>query len=478
MKRIGIGGFWHETNTYSSRPTELGDFEAFELLAGEAVMRRHSGTGSVVGGMVEESRFQPIPLLTAGAWPSGRVTSDTLEELLDRWESSLRSAGQLDGLLLNLHGAMVGEGSDDVEHLVVRAARALVDDAPIVSVLDLHGNPSPSLVELCEALVSYDTYPHVDMRERGAEAARLMIELLEGARLRCLIRKIPVLVSALAQATDEQPMKKLRDHARERERRPGIRRISLLPGFPYADVARAGFSVVVVHEDGADGAAEEVADELAGEVEQLGEEWVVSRPDPTAAVSEAIKAAERPVVLADVADNIGGGAPGDGTALLAELLAQGPDGAVVTIADPDVVEQAVRVGEGGSIRAEVGGKTDRLHGDPVPIQGRVVRLTDGRYRALGTWMTGQEFSMGGTAVIDVSGLTLVVTERPTPPFHREQLTSVGIDPGQASVLVVKGAIAWREAYGDVAARVIEVDTPGICPVDPYLLERTTEPMRV
>jgi microcystin degradation protein MlrC len=114
----------------------------------------------------------------------------------------------------------------------------------------------------------------------------------------------------------------------------------------------------------------------------------------------------------------------------------------------------------------------------VPIRGRVVRVTDGPYRARGTWMTGREFELGTTAVVDAAGVTLVLTEHARPPSHSEQLKAVGIVPRDAAINVVKGAVAWRAAYGAIAGEVIEVDTPGICPLDPSTLEHTTTPMRV
>ncbi len=477
MRRVGIAGLWHETNTYSARPTDLDAFRDFELLTGAPIIAAHHGTGSVIGGMLESEGFEPIPLTTAGAWPAGRVTSAAIHHHFTSLDTQLRKAGKLDGLLLDLHGAMVSEGQDDTEQAVLSLVRQAVGGLPVVVVHDLHGNPSPQLAALCDALIAYDTYPHVDMRERGQEAAELLQQILNGARFHTLVRKVPILISPLAQGTDASPMRELKAYASGLEKRQGIRRISLLPGFVYADVARAGFSVVVVYEQGFEKQAQLVGDELATQVETRREEWLVVRNGPATAVAEAIASAERPVVLVDVADNIGGGSPGDGTALLAELIAQGATGAVVCIADPEVALRAAQVGEGGTLEAEVGGKTDRLHGDPVSIRGRVERLTDGRYRSGGTWQAGREFSMGTTAVLRVGGVTLVVMERATPPFHAEQLLSVGIEAAETRILTAKGAIAWRAAYGDVAARVIEVDTPGICPIDPLVLERTTEPMR-
>ncbi|MGH9167741.1 MAG: M81 family metallopeptidase [Acidimicrobiia bacterium] len=476
--RVAIAGLWHETNTYSARPTDLESFRAFELLVGEAILEEHAGKGTVIGGILAQGGFDPVPIATAGAWPAGRVTREAQEELYGRLERGFRAAGPLDGVILDLHGAMVGEGLDDAELAAVEVVREAASSVPLVAVHDLHGNPSPEMAGRCDALISYETYPHVDMAERGREAALLMSELLGGASYRTLVRKTPLLICPLAQATDAPPISQLRDRATELEREPGVRRISLLPGFPYSDVARAGFSTVVVHEEGGDEAAREAGGELADQVMTRREEWVVERPGPAEAVGQALEGAQPPVILVDVADNIGGGSPGDGTALLAELLAQGAEGAVVSIADPEVARRAAGLGVESAIEVRVGGKTDRLHGDPVPIEGRVVRLTDGRYRSEGTWQTGREFTMGTTAVIQVGGVSLVVMERATPPFHGEQLRSVGIEPAEAAIVTVKGAIAWRAAYGDVAGTVLEVDTPGICPVDPGVLARTTEPMGV
>lgn len=474
--RVGIAGVWHETNTYSARSTRLADFEALEFLRGADVLDVHAGTGTVVGGMIAAPDFGIVPLATAGAWPAGRVTRDALDAVFERLQDELARA-RVDALLLDLHGAMVAEGIDDVELETLRLVRGVLGDVPLVAVHDLHGNPSPATVELCDAFVAYDTYPHVDMRERGAEAANLLARILGGQALRAIVGKVPLLSTPLAQATDAAPMRDLAARARDLEQRDGIVRVSLLPGFPFSDVERAGFSVVVTFAPDAESTAREVVEELTSEVERRVGEFAVARDCAEEAVRRALAVPRRPVILVDVADNIGGGAPGDGTAILAELFKQRAHGAVVPIADAEVAHAAARAGAGASLRLDVGGKTDELHGPPIPVDARVVRITDGCYRGGGTWKTGQQFWMGMTAVLDAGGVKLVVMEHPVPPFHAEQLLSVGIEPREAAIIVVKGAVAWRAAYGDVAAEVIEVDTPGICPLDPLSLPRRTTPMR-
>jgi microcystin degradation protein MlrC len=477
VSSVGIVSLWQETNTYSSRPTTLEEFAAFELLDGEAVAEQHSGTRSVIGGMLDADAFEVVPVFSAGAWPSGPADWATLEELFGRLERELLAAGRLDGILLNLHGAMVCEGVDDVELETVRLIRKVVGGVPLAAVHDLHGNPSPELVDNCEVVIAYDTYPHVDMYERGAEAAALLAEMLDGRELRTVIGKVPLLSCPLAQATAEPPMRDLQAKALQIADEAGMRRISLLPGFPYSDVERAGFSVLVVHDADRRTDSQEVAAALCAEVDARTEDFALARDNPATAVRKAIAAPQGPVLIADVADNIGGGSPGDGTAILAELFAQHADGAVVLMAEPDLAREAARVGEGSEVDTDVGAKTDNLHGRSLRVRGQVRAVTDGRYRSGGTWMTGRQFCMGTTAVVDANGVVLVAMERATPPFHSEQLTSVGIQAAEAKIIVVKGAVAWRAAYGEIAAEVIEVDTPGVCPLDPSVLERSNKSMR-
>lgn len=475
-RRVAIAGFWHETNTYSSRATTLDSFEQFELLQGDEIVEHHRGLGSVVGGFLDNCPGTPVGALSTGAWPSGPADASTVNHLLDRLREALQRAAPLDGVLINLHGAMVGQGIPDVEAAVLTTIRQTVGDVPIAAVLDLHGNPSPALTEATDIVLAYDTSPHIDMRERGQEAARLLGDALEGRRLQTHLAKLPLLTCPLGQGSDDHPMQTLFATARDLEDRLGLARISLLPGFAYSDVERAGFSILAIADASREDAALEALRGMCAAVAAREDDFRRDRPCPEEAVRQAKQAHRGPVVLADVADNVGGGSPGDGTVLLAELLKQHVSGAVVTLADAEVAHTAAQAGNGTVLNTAIGGKTDTLHGAPVSVEATVETVTDGRYRTAGTWMTGQEFSMGTTAVLRANGVRIVVTSRATPPFHREQLTSVGIDPAACTVIVAKGAVAWRAAYGDVAAHVIEVDTPGCCPIDVNCLQRDTDPM--
>lgn len=474
--RVGVVGFWHETNTYSTAATSIDQFADFELLTGDALAGANAGVGSVIGGFLDAPDLQLVPVFSAGAWPSGPIDEQTMAELFDRATTELSRTRGLDGVLINLHGAMVADGYPDTEVSALEVVREVVGDVPVAGVLDLHANPSPELIRRADALISYDTYPHIDMRQRGAEAAGLLSTILSGTALHTQIRKLPLLVCPIAQGTDGHPMAELQMRATKRGQKAGLHRVCVVGGFAYSDVERAGMSVLAIHDDHHAAAAQHVLSETIADIASHAESFDVARDDPATSVRRALCSHHRPVVLADVADNIGGGSPGDGTALLAELLRVDARGAIVPIVDREVVALAEQLGIGADIDTLIGGKTDDRHGGPVRVRGRVRSVSDGRYRTTGPWMTGREFSMGPTAVLDVGGIALLVMSDRTPAFHEEQFSSQGLDPRLASIIVVKGALAWRGALGHIAGDAIEVAGPGITPVDVSVLPRRTSPM--
>ncbi|MDW5598777.1 M81 family metallopeptidase [Conexibacter stalactiti] len=501
LARVAIVGMWQETNTYSARTTTLADFERFELLEGTALLDRHRGAGSVIGGFLDglgAAELEPVGVLSAGAWPGGPPDAATTAALLARLDAALATVdGGVDGVLVNLHGAMVADGAADMEAETLARVRERFGAVPLAAVLDLHANLSAEAAALCDAIVGYRTYPHVDMRACGSEAAELVASAVGGADLASAFGKLAALTSPVAQGTDDEPMRGLLARAEARAAAAGVARVSLLPGFPYSDVERAGFGVaatVLAGEVGGDApgavrfstaaaaaaAAREVVAATLADVEAQLADFETSYPAPADAVRAALACRERPLVLADLADNVGGGGPGDGTALLAELIAQEARGAVVTIVDAAAVAAAGDAGPGALVAVELGGHSDALHGAPLPLRLRVARLGDGEYVGGGEYMTGQRFSMGATAVLEHerSGVTVLAMEHATPPFHIEQLTASGIDPSAATVIALKGAVAWRAPYAAVAAGSIAVDTPGCCPADPAALPRARRPAAV
>src|SRR5690606_10652822 len=183
------------------------------------------------------------------------------------------------------------------------------------------------------------------------------------------------------------------------------------------------------------------------------------------AVAAAVSGRAHPAILADVGDNIGAGTPGDSTFILHELIAQKAESAVVIIADAGSVEKAVNAGVGSRVELEVGGKVDRLHGEPVRLTGDVINITDGVFRNRGPMRDGIIENMGRTAVVDSNGIKVVLTELKMPPWNLEQLRSVGIEPADEKIIALKSAVAFRSAYELIAGEVILVNSPGISAVD-------------
>ncbi|MBI4530167.1 MAG: M81 family metallopeptidase [Candidatus Latescibacteria bacterium] len=468
--RIAIGGISHESNTFAAFPTDLEQFQQSGIHRGEEIISAVLTTNTQAAGFVDagrELRFELVPTLLAGATPGGTVTREAFESLLREMIDRIKTAGRLDGVLLSLHGAMVAEGYDDADGHILKSVREAVGpDVPISVSFDLHANMTPLRLENATIIVGYDTYPHVDCFDRGKEAAMLLHRMLQKEVHPVMaIGQPPLIPVPLAQFPLHPPMKTVMERTFEIERDPRILAVFVSPGFAYADVEHAGFSVVVNAERDR-GYAQEKANEIANVAWELREGFRVRRPSPEEAVAEAIASPEWPVVLADVGDNVGGGSAGDGTAILSELMRHEARDAVIMIADPEAVGRAVEAGVGSTVTMDVGGKTDRLHGDPVTVTGRVRLLSDGGYRHRGPAHGGAGGgSMGRTAVLVCEGVQIILTERRTPPFSIQPLYSVGIDPAEQRILVVKAALAHRAAYDPITRRTIEVDTPGITGID-------------
>lgn len=479
--RIAIGGFFHESNTFCRPFTTLADYERTRLYAGGEMIPPLQGTDTEIGGFLhaaEELGFEVVPTYYAWAWPAGPLTDACFETILTRLKEAVAAAGPVDGMLLQLHGAMVTESNEDPDGTLLAEVRAcLPPGVPLVATFDLHANLSPLMVASCDLLLGYETYPHVDLHDRGREAGHLLVRMLrEEFRPTMALAKPPLMPHIVTQRTAEGPMAELLQLARKAERRerrvegpPQRLRVSVAAGFAYADVPRMGMGILAAawgENCDPPALASAAVAFLAEEAWKRREAFTAALPGPEEAVRQAVAStAPGPVVLADLADNVGGGAPGDGTVLLAELLRQKAPGALVLLADSEAVAECLRAGVGAAVRLRVGGKVDRLHGEPVPVEGTVRLLSDGRFRNRGAMRDGLVDDMGRTAVVDAAGLTLVLTERKLPMWNLQQLRSLGIEPAQQRIIVCKGAIAHRAAYGPIAARIIEVETPGCCAGD-------------
>ncbi len=469
--RIAVAGILHESNTFLPFSADRQRWLEGGWHRGAAIPAIWSEAHHELGGFLTAlaaAQVEAVPIVTAVATPSGPVVDAVFEELCDQLLTGIAEAN-VAGVLLALHGAMVAESYPDADTEVVRRLRARFGRAlPLVLTLDYHGNCTRELADLADAIVAYQTYPHIDQRTCGAKAADLLLR-----RCRDEIRPVtaiaqPRLVpNLLGQATDREPMRSLLAQARAWERQAGLLSVSLLAGFPYADVPEMGAAVIAVA-DGDRHLAKTVAQQLAAAMWQVREQLQVPAASARQAVAQAIAATAHPVVLVDIGDNIGGGAAGDGTVLLQELLQQQARDFVVALFAPQAVQRAAAVGVGGTLTAQVGGQVDRRHGEPVQVHGTVLGLYDGRWTEAEARHGGRRFhDQGPSAVIGLAhGGRLLLNSYRTPPFSLGQLTSVGIEPKQMRIIVVKAAVAHRAAYDPIAAHTIYVDTPGVTALDP------------
>ena len=469
--RIAIAGFMHESNTFNPGRTDRAAFAQQSLVFGPALLDEWREAHHEVGGFIAAAAadgFELVPLLMGWAMPAGPVADALFEEITNRLIEALKQQ-RPDGLLLALHGAMVAESHLDPDgEAVARLRRALGPEFPIVVTLDLHGNISQRLIDNCNVAVAYRTCPHVDQRDCGRRAAGLLVRMLRREiRPRQALAKPPVIVNIMVHDTSCEPLKSFMDEARALERQPGILAVSLLPGFPYADVPQMGPSIIVAADGDAELARREDA-RLGAKLWEARERLVRKLPDAATAVSQALKAERLPVVLVETGDNVGGGSAGDSTIILTEMLRQGATDGVVCLYAPEEVRQCAAAGVNKEIRLTVGGKVDGMHGDPMPVSGRVRLLHDGTYVEHqvrhGVRRTNH---MGLTALVELAGRNLLVLNSLRhAPFSLGQLTCLGIQPERQRILVVKAAIAYKAAYAPIAGTIIEVDTPGWTAVNP------------
>jgi microcystin degradation protein MlrC len=467
--RVGVVGLQHESNTFAPGATPLAAFERDTLHSGAAVRDRYAGTHHEVGGFFEQlaaDGVEAVPVFAAWTLPSGTIAGDAADELTRRLLAAVAEAGPLDGLLVAPHGAAAAESHPDFDgHWLTELRKLVGPSLPVVGTLDLHANLSPRMVTSTDAWFAYRTNPHLDQRDTGRQAAALIARGLRGE-----VRPVtaaafpPLVVNIEAQATAESPCRDLAAAADDVRRRPGVLAVSVLLGFPYADVPEMGAALSVTT-DGDQGLAERYAAELAG--------WWWDRRERFRGNLISVEAAVRraavepgPVCLLDMGDNVGGGSPADGTVVAHELVRQGVGPGFVCLADPDAVRDATAAGVGGVLALAVGGKTDARHGPPLPGPFTVRSLHDGAFEEAEARHGGiRRFDQGPTAVVERPGLTVMLTTRRTAPFSLGQVTAFGLDPARFRVLVAKGVHAPVAAYAPVCPTLIRVNTPGVTSAD-------------
>ncbi|MGX5734106.1 M81 family metallopeptidase [Bosea thiooxidans] len=477
--RIAFGGFLHETNTFAPSKAPL---EAFlhgggwpALSRGEEIYAALKNVNIGASGFIENAGargWEMLPTLWCMASPSAEVTAEAFETLTSELVERIAAALPVDGVYLDLHGAMVAENHPDGEGEVLRRVRAAIGpDIPLVASLDLHGNVTPLMVEMADALVAYRTYPHVDAALTGSRATDLLASLL-GTKHRPAkaFRQVPYLIPIAWQATAMEPCRTIYAElaALEGEAVPTL---SFLPGFPAADFPDCGATVLAYGATQAD--ADRAAEAVFSRVMASEEAFKGKVFTPDDGVKEAMRLAEgasKPIVISDTQDNPGAGGDSDTMGMAHALVRNGAERAAIgVIVDPAAAAAAHAVGEGATIRVSLGAKSG-IPGD-VPLEAEFVveKLSDGRFVAPGPFYGGSRINLGLSACLRIGGVRIVVGSRKAQMADQAMYRQVGIEPTKQSILVNKSSVHFRADFEPIAAAVLVCAAPGPMPVDPASL---------
>ncbi len=470
--RIAIGGLMQESNSFSPIRADLDGFRRGYLMFGSEIVERFRGSGAELSGFIaaaEAEGVDLVPTVAAGASSAGHLAGVDFHWLVDQLVERIKGAGQVDGVLLCLHGAWVAEDEPDGDGYVLSRVREVVGPAvPIAATLDIHANVTRQMVERADVLVGYRTYPHVDMRETGERAAALLFRTARGgAWPTTYLRKLPMILPPENSQTTDGPMAEVEALARAVESRPDILSASAFPVQPWLDVPELGFAAIVVS-DGPAAPARAAAGEIARAAWERRSRFLVPLVSPDEAVARAL-AAEGPVALIDSADGTSSGAPGDSTALLNALLRAQPNGpagavALLTIVDPEAARAAVAAGVGARLDLALGGTLDPARHQPAAVSAVVEATGDGHFTFSAGVGDGLAADMGATAVLRIGegapAIRAVVMEKAVACYDPALYRSVGLEPEEAQAIVVKSPTNHRWTYRGIARSTIYVDAPG------------------
>lgn len=491
MKQIAVAGFQHETNTFGATQATYEEFLKADswpgLLRGDAVLSGLAGSNLPLAGFVRAAVPGEVtlhPLLWCSAEPAAHVTSEAFETICAMLIARLADCPPLDGIYLDLHGAMVTEAHDDGEGELLRRLRAQVGpELPIVISLDLHANLSEAMVRHTSAMTMFRTYPHLDMAETGARAYPILHALMHGGRRHASLRHAPFLLPLHAQCTGTAPCDRLYGQLQTSDSAPRAW-CEMATGFPAADVPFAGPAVIAYAESQAQ--ADQLANDALDRLVAASTEFHLDLYSPPDAVQEARRratGARAPVVIADVQDNPGAGATSDTTGLVYALVEGGATGAAVAMLnDPLAAAAAHEAGIGATISLSLGGRSGP---QPVPFTAEfhVENLSNGVFPFTGEMYAGSTAEAGPTALLRVvhpeADVRVVVSSTRIQCLDQAVFRHIGLDPAAQNILVVKSTVHFRADFDPIASSTLVADAPGLnpCRLDRIRYQKLREGVR-
>lgn len=468
--RIGIGGIRHETNSFSNVATTVKQFQDLCYDFGQDLITKNTGSvRTPLGGFIDEAQKHGIELAPgfyANATPSGHITPQTLDTITANLVDTLwqqHNAAPLDAIALSLHGAGVADNCNDIESHILSALRnRFGHDMPIGVTLDLHANVTDEMVRYSTILMGVKCYPHVDEYENARVLMKLLYEhVANGLPVHQKIVHLPWLLAPGGGVTISGPAHDVQQLTIKMEESGGdLLQATFFHGFPYADIPQAGVTVVTVAK------TQQAADEAAAAIAQYAwnrrEEFTPVCLSPAQAFDLALQMDDGPVVINESSDNPGGGAPGDGTHLLREMIARDlPGSAFGSFWDPEVVQQAIAAGIGSRITCSLGAKADNLHGEPILLENAYVKtITDGQYICKSPMGAGKLVNLGPTVLLQTGNVKIVVATHRLQTFDCNPFETVGINYQEMRILCLKSSQHFKAWWKD-RARIVSCDPPGI-----------------
>jgi len=462
--KVFIAGLATESNSFSPIPTGRVNFEESFVAHGDGTTREpnlFSEPLHVWRSRAAARGWQVAESLCAFAQPAGPTVRSVYEDYRDEILRDLEAAMPVDIVLISMHGAMMADGYPDCEgDLLARAREVVGKSATIGAEFDPHAHLTDAMLDAADLLVFYKEYPHTDVGERAGDLFELAADTAEG-RIKPVMRDVDCGMVCLYH-TPVQPMRAFVDRMLEMERRDdSVLSLSLVHGFPYGDHERGGTRMLAITDADA-GLAERLAGEFARSLWGLREQLRIDYPDIETALDMAEAEAKGPVVLADVSDNAGGGAPSDSTFFLDAVLRRGlKDVAIGIFWDPIALHLCREAGTGGKLHLRVGGKVGPSSGDPVDLDVIVRQVSGDATQRLGN----SSMPMGNLAWVEADGVHLLINDLRTQVFHPQAFTSLGLDLAKMRVVIVKSTQHFYAGFSPIASRIIHTATPGAMSVD-------------
>ncbi|MBR3053065.1 MAG: M81 family metallopeptidase [Firmicutes bacterium] len=462
--KVFSGWFGHEGNMMSAHLAQFEDEKA-GLTRGQEVIDKYRGTPDYVAGIIQCAEENGVELVMSihKEIAAPRLSTDCLNRFMAMVMEDLTACkDEIEGICFVIHGAGCAEGIDDLETYVLREFRKVVGpDMPITVPMDLHGNISQDMVKLGQGFYTCKEYPHNDQAEAGYRAMKQLLEIIRtGVRPEVASVHIPMLVPAMAGYTLGEPLLSVNNYIKKYAEDHGLIDAGLFHGFPYADAACCGSSIMVVAKEGAQKAAEELADYVWSQRERFRAKLTFA---PEAFDIAENYEGEGYVLLAEPSDNPGGGAPGDGTHLLREMLARDIPGSVFDyICDPEAAEILVNAGVGAKVDVLLGGKVEPTHGEPVDLKGvEVLAVSDGKMISNSPMMMGIERSAGPCARIRTGNCEIIVGTLRRQTMDDRLFVCLGTVAENYRIVCIKSANHYKAFFRDHAAMMIAVETKGI-----------------